>query len=301
VKCPFSYFASRLLRVRPIEAPEDIFRINARDIGNITHKTFERMLELGDLPGPDQKWSQRHHQRLVKLADEICDDYEARGLTGNPVLWAQDRAAILVSLQRALKDDDGYRATKAATWLAAELPFGLRGAPPVTVQLSDGSELMFNGFADRVDRREDGSLIVVDIKTGKSEGFKGLDSVNPTKNGSKLQLPIYGLAARQSHGSATDRVEAQYWFVGRDLGDRIGYEVTDEVLLEYTRVLGVIVDGLRSGVFPMVPAAPSSWLPWVDCDYCDPDGLGTAERHRDWLAKSQDVQLTSYLSLASES
>jgi RecB family exonuclease len=301
VKCPFSYFMSRLLRVNPVESPEDVFRISAPDKGNIVHQSFELLLEEGNLPAPTEKWSARHHRRLAEIALSVCGEYEARGLTGNPVLWLQDRAELIASLDKALDDDDIYRARRAATWELAELPIGRRGKPPVSVQLPDGSELLFNGYADRVDRADDGTLIVVDIKSGKSEGFKGLDLDNPTKGGSKLQLPIYGLAARQQHGTPDTKVEAEYWFVGRDLGVRIGYEITDQVLTEYARVLGLIVDGLRAGVFPLVPVAPTSWSSWVDCDYCDPDGLGTTERHRQWTAKSQDPALAAYLALVGES
>lgn len=300
VKCPFSYFMSRLLRVEPVEAPEDIFRISALDRGNIVHKSLERLLREGRMPAPDEAWDAAHHARLEEITLEVCADYEARGLTGNPVIWVEDRAGIVSDLHRALADDDIYRASRRAMWHEAELPIGRNGNPPVTVTLPDGSELMLSGFADRVDRTESGSLVVVDIKSGKSASFKGLGIDNPTKNASKLQLPVYGLAARAKYGAPDVKVEAEYWFVGRDLGDRIGYEVTDEVVLEYARVLGGIVDGLRGGVFPMVPIAPTAWAAWVDCAYCDPDGLGTTERYRQWLEKAEDPVLASYRELIAD-
>jgi ATP-dependent helicase/nuclease subunit B len=297
VRCPFAYFMERLLRVRPVESPEDLLRISPLDVGNIMHGALESLLDEGNLPDPAQPWSEQQRERLADITAGLGATYEAQGLTGHPVLWAQDRAKILADLDRALSDDDAYRADRGVRWKSAELPFGRKGTPAVAVQLPDGSQLLFTGYADRVDRRDDGSLVVVDIKSGKASGFKGLDATDPTLHGSKLQLPVYGLAARQSFGSPDTPVEAEYWFVGRDLGNRIGYAVTDEVLIEYARVLGVIVDGLRAGVFPMVPAAPSSWASWVDCAYCDPDGLGTTERHRQWLAKSPDPALSDYVAL----
>jgi hypothetical protein len=297
VKCPFSYFMSRLLRVEPIESPEDIFRISAPVRGNIVHKSLELLLRDGRVPAPDEPWDERHHARLEEIALEVCAEHEARGLTGNPVLWVEDRAGIVADLHRALVDDDGYRRSRRSTWHEAELPIGRKGNPPVTITLPDGSELMLTGFADRVDRTETGSLVVVDIKSGKSSGFKGLGADDPTKSGSKLQLPVYGLAARAKYGSPDTKVEAEFWFVGRDLGDRIGYEITDEVVNEYATVLGKIVDGMRSGIFPLVPIAPTSWAAWVDCDYCDPDGLGTTERHSQWLEKAADPVLAAYHAL----
>jgi ATP-dependent helicase/nuclease subunit B len=297
VRCPFAYFMERLLRVRAVEVPEDLLRISPLDVGNIMHGALEGLLNDGNVPDPDQPWSQQQRERLATITRELGAGYEAEGLTGHPVLWAEDQAKILADLDRALTNDDKYRGERGVRWESAELPFGREGRPAVGVRLPDGTRLLFTGFADRVDRSDDGSLVVVDVKTGRASGFKGLDSTDPTLHGSKLQLPVYGLAARQEFGSVTTPVEAQYWFVGRDLGTRVGYAVTDDVLIEYVRVLGVIVDGLRDGVFPMVPAAPSTWASWVDCAYCDPDGLGTTERHRQWQAKALDPALADYLAL----
>ena len=297
VRCPFAYFVERLLRVRAVESPEDLLRISPLEVGNIMHRALQRLLNDGDLPDPDQPWSPQQRERLAAITRELGAKYEAEGLTGHPVLWAQDEARIIADLDRALTDDDRYRSERGARWDSAELPFGRDGKPAVAVRLPDNSELRFTGFADRVDRRDDGSLVVVDIKTGKASSFKGLDETDPTLHGAKLQLPVYGLAARQEFGSADTEVAAEYWFVGRDLGTRIGYAVTDDVLTEYARVLGVIVDGLRAGVFPMIPAAPSTWASWVDCAYCDPDGLGTTERHRQWQTKALDPALADYVAL----
>jgi ATP-dependent helicase/nuclease subunit B len=297
VHCPFGYFMERMLGVSPVESPEDLLRISPLDVGNVIHRSLEDLLNDGEPPAPGVAWSDAQRARLQSIARDIGAQYQAEGLTGHPVLWAQDQAGILVALDRALANDDAYRAGRGARWESAELPFGRKGVPAVTVALPDGSTLAFTGYADRVDRLADGSLVVVDIKSGKASGFSQLDATDPTARGSKLQLPVYGLAARAAKGSPSTPVHAEYWFVGRDLGKRIGYEVTDEVLTEYARVLAVIVDGLRGGLFPMIPVAPSTWSAWVDCPYCDPDGLGTTERHRQWLAKAADPALSDYLDL----
>ena len=35
----------------------------------------------------------------------------------------------------------------------------------------------------------------------------------------------------------------------------------------------------------------------MQCPYCDPDGLGTTDRHRDWLRKVTAPELAGYLDL----
>jgi hypothetical protein len=58
-----------------------------------------------------------------------------------------------------------------------------------------------------------------------------------------------------------------------------------------------IVDGIRSGIFPGRPPVDPAYL-WVDCWYCAPDGLSTAEARRDWERKRLDPRLSGYLHLA---
>jgi hypothetical protein len=36
----------------------------------------------------------------------------------------------------------------------------------------------------------------------------------------------------------------------------------------------------------------------VECPYCDPDGLGTTDSHRNWLRKLAAPELADYLELA---
>ena len=104
---------------------------------------------------------------------------------------------ILADLDRFLTEDDLMRRALHTRPIAAELGFGFAGeidAVPLT--LDDGRALRFRGKADRVDRADDGSLLVLDYKTGKSDNYRGLSDDDPDQAGSLLQLPVYGQAAR---------------------------------------------------------------------------------------------------------
>ena len=105
VACPFGYFVQDLLRVEPVEDPEEALRISPLDKGNLVHNALERfILEVLDgtltTPAPDEPWSATHHGRLRELGEEIGADFEARGLTGRALFWRQDRRALLADLAK---------------------------------------------------------------------------------------------------------------------------------------------------------------------------------------------------------
>ena len=53
---------------------------------------------------------------------------------------------------------------------------------------------------------------------------------------------------------------------------------------------------IEAGCFPARPAAPGPRF-WVDCEYCDPDHLGTADRWREWTRKVLAPELEEYVAL----
>jgi hypothetical protein len=93
-----------------------------------------------------------------------------------------------------------------------------------------------------------------------------------------------------------DPIRASYWFVLRDPKKPSGYLVDAPVAEALDRALRVIVDGIDAGVFVARPRVPG-WSMWIECEYCDPDGLGTADAHREWTSKQHAPELADYLEL----
>ena len=58
-----------------------------------------------------------------------------------------------------------------------------------------------------------------------------------------------------------------------------------------------IVDGIERGVFPLAPTEPAP-TPFVQCVYCDPDGMGTTDRWREWERKYEAPELAVFRNLA---
>ena len=142
----------------------------------------------------------------MAIAKIEADGLTEQGLTGHPRLWQREQQRILADLVWMLDDDDAWRAAEQAQVLASEMSFGLRGTAPVSLAVPRGTVLM-RGSADQVDRRLDGTLIVTDIKTGSRSAFDKITDDDPFVEGTKLQLPVYALAARAPSASRRPRYD----------------------------------------------------------------------------------------------
>ena len=304
--CPFAYLLREVLGVEEVENPEDQLEITPKDRGSLVHEALERFIAEvldrppADQPGPDDPWTTTDRHRLFEIAEELGRDYENHGLTGRAVFWHRDRRRILLDLDRFVADDSTHRAERRLRPVAAELAFGLAGASLDTVALAlpDGRAVHFRGKADRVDVSEDGTIEVVDYKTGSSSAYRALSEDDPDAGGRRLQLVVYGEAARRLRADASSPVRAEYWFVSaRGKFDRVGYAVTPAVVATVSQTLGTVVAGIEAGVFPAFPTATST-ATRVECPYCDPDGLGVADLQRRLETKAEDGALALFLGLA---
>jgi RecB family exonuclease len=308
--CPYAYFVRHVLHVEPVDEPEDIMQLAPIDRGRLVHEVLDRFLAPArGLPAAGRPWTPADRARLRAIGEEVCASVEAHGLTGRRLLWHRDRRAIFAELEAFLDADEVYRAERGAETLATELSFGFapNGDAPaagaeiaaVEVEIRPGRTVAVRGKADRVDRLAGGQLVVIDYKTGSTRSYKMLDHDDPVTAGQHLQLPVYAYAARTAFGDAASPVEAYYWFVGRGNNERIGYDVDEPVDAAFTATVRTIVEGIESGVFPALPPEPAP-TPWVQCRYCDPDGMGTADRWREWERKYDAPEFAALHALAGD-
>ncbi len=288
--CPHAFFVERLLKVEPVEQPEDLLVISPIQIGNLVHESIDALVtELKDeLPAGGAPWTDAQRARLVEIAQAKADEFEAEGLTGHPRLWQREKARIMADLAWLLTDDDAWRAQRRATVVATELRFGFDGTPPVEIAVPSGRVLL-RGSADKIDVGGNGTVYVTDVKTGSASRFEGIDT-DPVVAGTKLQLPVYAYAARAALGDPGLPVEASYWFVRKDRGKRIPVNLTPEVAARYADTLDVIVSSIAAGLFP-AKAPEVADFAWVQCPYCNPDGLGHSEVRARWDHKRFDPAL----------
>ncbi|HEY5076599.1 MAG TPA: PD-(D/E)XK nuclease family protein, partial [Acidimicrobiia bacterium] len=298
--CPHAYLMDSVLHVEAVARPEDIMQLAPIERGNLVHEVLDRFLaEARGHPDAGRPWHDADRRRLRAIAEEVSAVAQARGLTGRRLLWHRDRRLILAELDVFLDADGTYRADGIAETLATELAFGMPGggADAVEVPLGDGRVVHVRGKADRVDRRVGGELVVIDYKTGSERTYTSLSHDDPVTAGTHLQLPVYAYAARAAYGNPDTTVEAYYWFVGRGRNRRIGYDVDAPVDDVFSTTLRTIVDGIEGGVFPASPAEPAP-TPFITCVFCDPDGMGTTDRWREWERKRDAPELEGFRSLS---
>ncbi len=308
--CPMRYLFQHVLRVQTFEQPEELLQISALERGSLVHDALDmfvgEQLENDQVPPPGQPWSEQQRRRLLEIGAELCEQAGARGLTGTRVYWHHDRRRILTDLERFLSKDDAQRRGYGVTAAASELAFGMPDADlgAVAVTLRPGRTVRFRGRADRVDHGAGDRLLVTDYKTGKSDSYKDLDedsrNWDPVLRGTKLQLPVYGLAARDHIDDPDAPVRSQYWFVTSDQQFKTsGYWLTDRVMDRFRTVVDTITQGIESGVFCDRPQPDRTEGPYSQfCDYCNADRLGTQERRRGWENMQDRTELADYRHLA---
>ncbi len=325
--CPRRFLFEHLLKVHVLEEPEAVLRLAPSERGRLMHdaideffRSFDAMQNgtfgfhdnnTGDAdsappylpPGPLRLPDDRDRNRLVTIGQRLARQAEQHGLTGRVVLWERDRDRLLADLAELLDRDQDRSDTTRGQILSSEFRFGLDGsAEAVTYELDDGTVVRFRGVVDRVERHHDGSIVVVDYKTGGTSSYKKLDIENPTLAGKKLQLPVYALAAAKHFGTgkATDAVKcAAYWFITGELGKWhwLGLDVNEHLMEQFHRIVSVIVSGIRSGMFLGYSATDDDRKGYTVCPYCDPDGLGTAEIRSAWLRKHSDDAVARFAAL----
>jgi ATP-dependent helicase/nuclease subunit B len=294
--CPHAYFVRYLLGVRPVEEPGAEISITALDRGSAHHAAldrFHRAVIDGELPQPARHgWSEVHRNALGRFFDDVCAATERRGRTGRPAFWADERSRMRADLLTWLDHDSAVVAQRGSTLIASEQDFGGENAP-VVIALADGREIALTGSIDRVDRARDGSLVVTDHKTGGRHKYRGLSDDDPTVGGTLFQLPAYAAAAQVLFGPKDGVVHAEYGLMGKGDYARPGLTLTPEVWELVTTQLERVVSGIESGFFPNRPERPG-WRPFVACEYCEPDHLGTAERWPEWERKQHDPRIAQW-------
>jgi RecB family exonuclease len=282
-ECPHAFFMQYLLGVEVVENPERTLEMNPLDKGSLIHEILEKFAREQIVAGRSGPWKGAEQNRLLAIAEEKFNEYADRGVIGRPLFWRRDRARILADLERFAASDEGRP-------LHAELPFD-----GILYPLPDGRSVRFRGVMDRIDDTGQRSARVTDYKTGSTYGYELLSASDPHQGGTHLQLAVYGTATRQL--LPRPNVDAYYWFI-TEKGNfsRIGYRLSPEIQGAAGEALATIVDAIKGGVFPSRPPANPVYV-WVDCWFCSPDGLSTAEARRDWERKRTAPALAAYVEL----
>ena len=251
--CPFRFFVEAVLKLEPKEMPELGFDVAQR--GNIFHRVLENVYRSADEQGISP----------MDILEEVAAEVFAKAPTVDgfrpSALWEVEKAELLVKLRASLEALE----SKPDQWtpLQFEQKFGIDGEPPLVLDI-DGNPVQIRGVIDRLDVNPDNKLRVIDYKSGSYHLSK-----KELQNGSRLQLPIYALAAQDSLRLG-EVEEGFYWsisdakagslklsnFTYKELkGPHAAYQAARE------HIQGIL-EGTLAGNF--APNAPKDGCP----DYC---------------------------------
>jgi ATP-dependent helicase/nuclease subunit B len=186
---PFAFYARKMLRLSALDAPD------------------------AD-PGPAWRGTAVHRVLEAWMKEDDCDPAKLR-----PRAEALFQETSAHPLMRGLWQP---RLIEAIDWIAAEVAKnGETGRKPLRAEAwgeatVDGVALQ--GMADRIDRLADGSLAIVDYKTGTPPGPKAV------AEGYSMQLGLLGLIAERGGFAGIDGVPAcfEYWSLAKKAG-KLGF------------------------------------------------------------------------------
>lgn len=277
--CAFRYFLSHVLSCEVIDDPEVVMSIEPMTKGSIIHEVLERFVAEEIAQAADAVTDAA--ARLGVIADEVMDQYERAGLTGKPVLFQAERRRIKIDLEAERLRDAAERLVSRRRPIQVEYAFGYGDVPAVELVLPNGN-VAFRGKIDRTDVGEDGSITVIDYKSGNPKRFEVI-ATDPVDAGKHLQLPIYALAAASLAQAPDAKVRAEFRFVGprsiKDGSFAIGIELNDEVRERLIETVDVLTKTVATGLFPMLPG-DSGYAGQENCRFCDFDVICPTARDR---------------------
>jgi ATP-dependent helicase/nuclease subunit B len=186
---PFAFYARKMLRLASLDAidadPSAAWR------GSAVHKVLEAWMKEDDCDPA------RLRLRAEAMLEESAAHPLMRALWQPRLLEAIDWIAGEVARNR----DSGRLPLRAEAWGATEL-----------------AGITLHGMADRIDRLADGSLAIIDYKTGTPPGPKAVGE------GYSMQLGLLGLIAERGGFDGVEGLPArfEYWSLARKAG-RLGY------------------------------------------------------------------------------
>ncbi len=255
--CPFKAFANHRLDAATIEEPGS--GLDSRSRGTVLHKVLELVWrELGDqatLLATDKTALQGI---ITNAIEQTLQRLRPRKpLTCTPRFVALEQERLLRLVQQ---------------WLEVEV----ERAPFSVLELEERRQISLGGLefslkADRIDQLEDGSLLVIDYKSGKEKSCNGWFD----ERMDEPQLPLYASSCEgdvggvyrvylRADGSVLRGVSQRAGVVPgdkafADLAEKLGYAGWDDLLQQWRQNLEQLALEMREGHAVVDPKS---------CDYC---------------------------------
>ncbi|MHA3793396.1 double-strand break repair protein AddB [Rhizorhabdus wittichii] len=239
---PFAFYADAMLRLRPLDAvdadPTPAWR------GTAVHAVFEAWMKQDDCD-PD---------RLLPRAEAMLRDMAA-----HPVMQALWEPRLIEALRWVA---DRMREERA------------QGRRPIAAELDGRVEvagITLTGKVDRIDRLADGTLAIVDYKTGKPPSAAQVEA------GYAMQLGLLGLIADRGgfDGIEGTPLAFEYWSLAKDR-DAFGqvrspvggksHVAPQDFVAHAAAILASAVERWLTGTEPFTAKLAPEYSPYADYD-----------------------------------
>ncbi len=246
--CAFRTLGKRLLRIDVDE--RDDAELGPRERGKLLHRCLERFFRrMGDEGRLPLRGVAEETALLREVAAEEMDAFAQEEHVGHRALWELKRADLLESLVAVIESD------REAHPLELERRFGFEDPeswPPLRI-----GDVHVRGIVDRIDRQPDGTLLVLDYKSGRKEALAA--KLKPeVLLAPEFQLALYAEMVRRREPGA--RVDVAYFSL-RDAQKTKSLRACgiDPDLLPVAQAVEERVARMRAGRFEARP---------LTCDYC---------------------------------
>ena len=175
LECPFKFYVQKMLGLYAETVPEKSYDswLAPNDFGTLCHEVLSRYYTE-----PDTDW----HNLLTEEVEKMKELQPE----GPPAAVAAEIREAERMISRAID----WTNAQGRTVIATEYGFGPKaGTEPITLEII-GKTVRLSGSIDRVDRLSDGSISILDYKTGKPKYYR--DHLE-----TKLQPYLYSQAAKK--------------------------------------------------------------------------------------------------------
>jgi len=277
LQCKYKYFLKYILKLKEIKRDDfdALGWLSALETGNIYHQIFEafvlRMIENPDIL--------QNKDAAVSFIQNITEAeiavFEKELPTASVFHTEKQREEIMKNVTKFVEYELSEAAARKAEY--AELEFGKE--EPVLIDLGEGRKIKAVGVIDRIDRMKDGSLEIIDYKSGNARTFKRLRS--PQDAGideANVQLALYYLALIEAERTdaipKVDNIKKMSYRFVTEKGnyDIFSLSVGSGSEESYKAAFLDICKEIEKGEFPPIKGQvviQDEKERKVDCRYCD--------------------------------
>ncbi len=260
--CPFSAFAAHRLQAKTLEKPES--GLNARDRGSLVHNALELFWE--DVKNLDA---------LKNMSEENLSGVASHAVNRAVSAMAKNNPRTFTKMFMALEKERLHLLVlEFLTVDAQRTSFTVIGREEkLECTIAD---IKLRTYADRIDRLDDGRLVIVDYKTGEPKVVDWF-----TERIAEPQLPLYSVVVDKEVAgvvfgqvkkgkvkylgvTADDQIVPGAKEPGSKKGPMENFDSLDEVIELWKGKIEFLADEVRQGIASVSPVSIHK-----SCQYCD--------------------------------